>query len=75
MAYAWLKRQIEEKENKKDMLSLNELQPTFLDDHKKYVAFASLVDPYGGGMDIGMSQLASIALRAPEYRLSDLFVG
>ncbi|SHJ35737.1 Pimeloyl-ACP methyl ester carboxylesterase [Geosporobacter subterraneus DSM 17957] len=71
VAYGWLKEQAEDKKNKKDIVLLNELELSQLEDHKNYVVFAGLVDRYGGGMDIGMGKLATIALRAPEYRLSD----
>ncbi len=71
VSYTWLYKQIEEKGKPKDFKYLEELGTPPFTVHQDYVNFAKMVDTYGGGMDVSMVKLAWIALRAPEYRLSD----
>lgn len=71
IAHAWLAPRVVEKGRPKDRSRLEELGPPPFTDHREYVSFAQLVNAYGGNMDVGMGTLARIALRAPEYRLSD----
>jgi pimeloyl-ACP methyl ester carboxylesterase len=71
ISLAWLEPRIDSAGNQQDMERLAQLRPPPFTDHSKYVIFAGLVGKYGGNMDVGMLELAWIALRAPEYRLGD----
>jgi pimeloyl-ACP methyl ester carboxylesterase len=71
ISLAWLSARIDSAGNQKDMERLTQLGPPPFTNHSKYVTFAGLVGQYGGNMDVGMLELAWIALRAPEYRLGD----
>jgi len=73
IAYKWLTEQIRKRGRTKDLKRLKKLGSPPFTDHDKYVKFAKLVDHYGGGMDVGFAKLIWIALRAPEYSLSDYF--
>jgi len=71
IAHRWLTDKIQKKGKTKDVKRLEKLGPPPFTDHEKYVRFAKMVDSYGGGMDVGFAKLLRIALRAPEYNLSD----
>ncbi len=71
IAYTWLREHLEESGNNKELQRLDELGLPPFTDHQKYVKFAQMIIKAGGGLDVGMGRLASIALRAPEYRLTD----
>jgi pimeloyl-ACP methyl ester carboxylesterase len=71
IAHKWLVQQIKKRGKTKDLRKLEKLGPPPFTDHEKYVKFAKMVDSYGGGMDVGFLKLAWIALRAPEYSLTD----
>ena len=73
IAYKWLVKQIKKRGKNKDLKRLKKLGAPPFTDHEKYVKFAKMVDSYGGGMDIGFARLVWIALRAPEYNLTDYF--
>ena len=73
IAHAWLQKQIESSENQTNLKKLKELGPPPYTEHKSFVKFIKMVDSYGGGMDVGISELAWIALKSPEYRLSDYY--
>ncbi len=73
IAYQWLTEQIKTRGRTKDLQRLEKLGPPPFADHEKYVKFAKMVDAYGGGMDVGFAKLLWIALRAPEYSLTDYF--
>ena len=73
IAYKWLTEQIKARGKSGDLKRLEKLGPPPFTDHEKYVKFAKMVDSYGGGMDVGFMKLMWIALRAPEYSLSDYF--
>ena len=71
IAYTWLREHLEESGNTKELRSLEELGlPPYID-HQTYVKFAQMITSAGGGLDVGMGGLASIALRASEYRAVD----
>ncbi|MDX5423042.1 MAG: alpha/beta hydrolase [Hymenobacteraceae bacterium] len=71
VAYSWLLQQLEARQATHDLNKLQKLGKPPYPEHDQYVRFMGLVDDYGGGMDVGVTQLAFIALRAPEYRLAD----
>ncbi len=71
LAYEWLKDEIELRGKKNDLRDFEKLGEPPFEEHERYVALAKMVDSFGGGMDIGMLKLASIAIGAPEYRLRD----
>ncbi|MFU8773477.1 MAG: alpha/beta hydrolase [Anaerolineales bacterium] len=71
ISQAWLRDEIERAGDQKDMERLSKLGSPPFTDHNDYVTFAGLMGKYGGNMDVGMLDLAWIALRAPEYRLGD----
>lgn len=73
LAYAWLREQIMQSGNQKDLDRLEELGLPRYRKHDDYVTFARLIDSYGGNMDVGMDRLALIALQSPEYRLRDYY--
>jgi pimeloyl-ACP methyl ester carboxylesterase len=73
LAYDWLKEQVTQSGNQKDLALLEDLGPPRYSRHNDYVTFAGLVDRYGGSMDMGMGRLAWIALQSPEYRLLDYY--
>lgn len=73
ISYQWLLEQIENKGDAKDFNKLQELGEPPFTDHEKYVKFANMLTAYGGGMDIGTMELALIAFRSSEYRLSDYY--
>jgi pimeloyl-ACP methyl ester carboxylesterase len=70
ISYQWLKEKIED-EKPDELSKLDSLGEPPYYDHSKYVEFINLVGSYGGGMDVGMTKLAFVALQAKEYRLSD----
>ena len=70
--YAWLLKQIKEKDNARDISRLEALGLPPYHDHDYYVNFVRLVDAYGGAFDAGFNQLTWIAVQASEYRFSDL---
>lgn len=71
LAYTWLKEQINQKGNRKDLAQMEQLGAPQYTEHNDYVTFAGMIDKYGGNMDIGMGKLAWIALRAAEYGIRD----
>ncbi len=73
LAYTWLREQIMQSGNRRDLNRLEELGLPRYMKHDDYVNFARLVDSYGGNMDVGMGRLAWIALLSQEYRLSDYY--
>ena len=73
IGYYWLQDQIQKTQNPDDIEHLEELGSPPFTEHSKHVAFAQLVGKYGGNFDIGMSRLARIAMRAPEYNLVDYY--
>lgn len=69
--YQWLQEAIEEKGSQSSRQALEELgEPPYLE-HQDYVAYADLIDAYGGSFDLPMSRLMFIGLRAPEYGVWD----
>lgn len=68
ITYRWLEEKIENDSDKSKLEKIG--KPPYVD-HDQYVAFMKLTGEYGGGMDIGMLKLASIAIHSKEYRLSD----
>ena len=71
IAYGWLQEQIKKNGKQRELDNLKKLgSPPFID-HETFVKFIKMIDSYGGGMDVGIGKLALIALRSPEYRLSD----
>lgn len=72
VGYAWLMEQVKSDKNEKKLRELESLGPPPFTDHEKFVRYVKLIDAYGGDFDIGMGKLLWVALRAPEYRLSDL---
>lgn len=71
IAHAWLQNQFKENGNTRELQRLEELGLPPYPDHRVYVQFAGMVIKAGGGLDVGMGRLASIALRSPEYRAAD----
>jgi pimeloyl-ACP methyl ester carboxylesterase len=71
VAHTWLERRIEASGNERDLRTLAGFGPPPFADHADYVAFARLVDRYGGNMDVSYGQLLWTALRAPAYTLLD----
>ena len=71
IAYKWLTKQIKKSGKTKDLKRLKKLGSPPFTDHEKYVKFAKMIDSYGGGMDVGFMKLILIALKSPEYSLSD----
>lgn len=71
IAYAWLQVQVERGGRQKDLRKLASLGQPPYHGHNEYVDFAGMVTAYGGGMDMGLGRLATIALRSPEYNIGD----
>jgi pimeloyl-ACP methyl ester carboxylesterase len=71
VAHPWLRSRIEAACDRRDLEALERLGPPPFIRHNDYVAFASLLEKYGGGMDLPLGQLVPVALRAPEYSLLD----
>lgn len=72
IAYEWLGGKIAGARCRRDAKTLESLGPPPYADHEAYVGFARLVESYGGGMDIGATELISTFLQSPDYRLGDL---
>ncbi|QGT98603.1 hypothetical protein SYNTR_0010 [Candidatus Syntrophocurvum alkaliphilum] len=72
IAYDWL---LEEIQHNNDQTSLNKLAkigvPPY--SHSQYRDFAQLVNLYGGNLDIHLSKLALISVKAPEYTFLDYY--
>lgn len=71
IAYTWLKEQINQRGNQKDLSQLEQLGLPHYTEHEDFVTFAGLIDKYGGNMDVSMGKLAWVALRSPEYKIRD----
>lgn len=69
---AWLLEQIQQEGNENDLERLRALGAPPYNDHEQYVAYARMIDAYGGDFDVSMGHLLWVALRAPEYRASDV---
>ncbi len=67
IAYDWLLEQIEAADDPRARERLADLGEPPFGDHAQYVAFAGLVDAFGGSMDVGFGALARTALLAREY--------
>jgi pimeloyl-ACP methyl ester carboxylesterase len=68
---AWLLEQVEDSENEEDGALLRGIGPPPYADHDDFVKFIKLISKYGGDLDVGMVKLVWVALRAPEYRITD----
>ena len=67
IAHRWLLERVKAAGEHADWNRLRALgEPPYID-HADYVAFANLVDAYGGGMDRSFRELVGVALRAAEY--------
>ncbi|TEB07804.1 Proline iminopeptidase [Pelotomaculum schinkii] len=73
IAHTWLQKEIDLSGNQAHLKRLKDLGTPPYTEHEDFVSFIKMVDSYGGGMDIGMDKLALIALKSPEYRLSDYY--
>ncbi len=71
IARSWLLELFEKNGDTKRLSRLRGLGEPPYTDHSVYVEFAHMITAAGGGMDIGMIELARIALRSPEYRVAD----
>jgi pimeloyl-ACP methyl ester carboxylesterase len=69
IGYDWLMKQVRDENERSKLESLG--QPPFTD-HERFVHYIQKIDAYGGGFDVRFTQLAWIALLAPEYNLQDL---
>lgn len=72
IGYTWLSEQVSQASNHKDLQRLQKLGPPPYSDHKKFVRYVQMIDAYGGGVDVGIGELAGVTLRSPEYRISDI---
>lgn len=70
--HAWLMEQIKEAGNEQDLDRLEKLGSPPFREHQTYVAYAQMINVYGGNFDVGMGRLAWIALRVPEYTPGDM---
>ncbi len=72
IAYEWLKKEIEDQEDKKSLNRLREIgEPPY--SHSQYREFAQLVDGYGGSFDLEIWKLALISFEADEYNFVDYY--
>lgn len=71
VSYDWLKEQVESNGSRREKKKLESLGPPPFEEHDRYVAFAKMKDSFGGGMDLGMGQLARISIGAEEYTTGD----
>lgn len=69
---AWLLEEMEAQGHEKELERLRALGPPSYSDHEQYVTYARMIDAYGGDFDVSMARLLWLALRAPEYRASDV---
>jgi pimeloyl-ACP methyl ester carboxylesterase len=72
IGYRWLEDRVHQNGQLKMIEALAALgEPPYLE-HRSYVAYARLIDAYGGNFDVGMAKLGWITLLAPEYSLGDI---
>ncbi|MEK6481028.1 alpha/beta fold hydrolase [Catalinimonas sp. 4WD22] len=71
ISYTWLKEKIEQKNDRADLKKLAGFGEPPYTQHQDFVAYAMLIDKYGGNFDVAMPRLARRAFRAPEYGLLD----
>ncbi len=70
IGWSWLRQQSQGTRRESDVA---EIGPPPYVEHDRYVAYARMIESFGGGMDVGMVRLAFAALRAPEYCMCDYF--
>jgi pimeloyl-ACP methyl ester carboxylesterase len=67
IAYDWLRRRLAQDGRDEDRAALEALGEPPYRVHADYVAFAGLVDRYGGNMDVSFPKLLAVSLLAREY--------
>ncbi|MCC5905717.1 MAG: alpha/beta hydrolase [Balneolaceae bacterium] len=73
IAHKWLTDQAHQTANQAILERLKELGKPPYTKHRNHVQFAGLIGDHGGNFDISLGKLARIALRAPEYSLTDYY--
>jgi len=69
----WLLERIRESGDSRAEERLKEIGPALNEDHEAFVRYINMIHTYGGDLDLSMARLLWIAVRAPEYRINDLF--